>query len=93
MWRELKEVAGADGKVDYWDFIGAESYGETIQRAYLTSFLITYGYATLEFRPLEEKIFLKPNEVPVAKTDAQPFSYPISVSYERWRQWQERREE
>jgi len=93
MWRELKEVAGADGKVDYWDFIGAESYEETIQRAYLTSFLVTYGYASLEIRPLEEKILLKPNETPVSKVDAQPFSFPISVSYERWRQWREHREE
>jgi len=93
MWRELKEVAGADGKVDYWDFIGAESYGETIQRAYLTSFLITYGYASLEIRPLEEKILLKPNETPVSKVDAQPFSFPIPVSYERWRQWREHRGE
>jgi len=93
LWRELKEVAGAEGKMDYWDFIGAESYGETIQRAYLTSFLVTYGYASLEIQPLEEKIFLKPNETPVAKVDLQPFSFPISVSYERWRQWREHREE
>ncbi len=93
MWRELKDAAGAEGRVDYWDFIGAESYEETIQRAYLTSFLVTYGYASLEIRPLEEKIFLKPNETPVPKVDAQPFSFPISVSYERWRQWREHREE
>jgi len=93
LWEELKVAAGEEGKMEYWDFIGAESYGETIQRAYLTSFLVTYGYASLEIRPLEEKIFLKPNESPVSKTDAQPFSFPIPVSYERWRQWQEQREE
>jgi len=93
LWEELKETAGENGKVDYWDFIGAETYGETIQRAYLTSFLVTYGYASLEIRPLEEKIFLKPNEAPVSKTDAQPFSFPIPVSYERWRQWREQRGE
>ena len=93
LWEELKEAADARGWVDYWDFIGAESYEETIRRAYLTSFLITYGYAKLEIRPLEEKILIKPNEAPVSKVDAQPFSFPISVSYERWRQWREQREE
>ena len=93
LWRELKEAVGAEGKIDYWDFVGAESYGETLRRAYLTSFLVTYGYATLEIQPLEEKIFLKPNETPVSKTDAQPFSFPIPVNYERWRQWREQREE
>jgi len=93
LWGELKRDAGSDGKVDYWDFIGSESYGETIRRAYLTSFLVTYGYARLEFNPLEEKILLKPNEAPVSKTDTQPFSFPISVSYEKWRQWREHREE
>jgi len=93
LWEELKEAVGEDEKIDYWDFIFAESYGETIRRAYLTSFLITYGYASLEIRPLEEKMFLKPNESPVSKTDAQPFSFPIPVSYERWRQWREQRGE
>ncbi len=93
LWVELKEAVGKEGKVDYWDFIGAESYGETIRRAYLASFLITYGYASLEIQPLEEKIFLKPNDAPVSKADAQPFSFPIPVSYERWKQWREQREE
>ena len=93
MWMELKDKATRDGKMDYWDFIGAESYEETLRRAYLASFLITYGYATLEIQPLEEKIFLKPNDAPVSKTDAQPFSFPIPISYERWRQWREQREE
>jgi len=93
LWDELKEAAGRDGMVDYWDFIGAESYGETIRRAYLASFLITYGYARLIIQPLEEKIFLKPNEAPISKTDAQPFSFPISLSYERWRQWREKQGE
>ncbi|KYH42480.1 MAG: hypothetical protein AYL33_002510 [Candidatus Bathyarchaeota archaeon B63] len=91
LWGELKEAADGDGRVDYWDFIGAESYGETVRRAYLTSFLITYGYAALEIHPLEERIFLRPNESPTSKAEAQPYSFPIPVSYERWREWRERR--
>jgi len=93
LWRELKRSAGAEGKIDYWDFVGSESYEETIRRAYLTSFLVTYGYASLEFQPLEDKIYLKPNEQPVSKIDTQPFSFPIPVSYERWMEWREQREE
>ena len=93
MWKELKEAVRSEGRMDYWDFIGAESYEETIRRAYLTSFLVTYGYASLEIQPLEEKIFIKPNEKPIPKTSSQPVSFPIPVDYERWRKWRERRGE
>ena len=93
MWKELKEAARPKGRMDYWDFIGAESYEETIRRAYLTSFLVTYGYASLEIQPLEEKIFIKPNEKPFLKTSSQPVSFPISVDYERWREWRKRQRE
>jgi len=93
IWMELKKDAGSEGKIDYWDFIGADSYEETIERAYLTSFLVTYGYASLEIQPLEEKIFIKPNEKPFPKTSSQPVSFPISVDYERWREWRKRQRE
>jgi hypothetical protein len=90
-WRELKEAVeekGTDGKILYWDFIGAETYEETVERAFLTSFLISYGYATLEIRPLEELIFIKPFEKP--NTDIltqQSISIPISVTHENWQKW------
>jgi hypothetical protein len=90
-WRDLKarvEEKGADGKMFYWDFIGAETYEETVQRAFLTSFLITYGYATLEIRPLEEEVFIKPFEKPLAKVGTQQsISIPIAVTYENWQKW------
>jgi hypothetical protein len=90
-WRELKETVkekGADGKMRYWDFVGADTYGETVQRAFMASFLITYGYATLEIRPLEEELFIKPFEKPVAKiATQQSISVPISVSYDDWQKW------
>jgi len=90
-WTVLKEAVakkGQDNKILYWDFIGADSYEETVQRAFLTSFLITYGYATLEINPLEETTFIIPFLKPVAKIAAQQsISIPISVSHESWRKW------
>jgi hypothetical protein len=87
-WQELKERVkekGHDGKILYWNFVGAETYEETVQRAFLASFLITYGYATLEIHPLEEEIFIKPFEKPIAKIGTQQsISIPIAVTYENW---------
>jgi len=90
-WITLKEAVaekGRDNKILYWDFIGAETYEETVQRAFLTSFLITYGYATLEIQPLEETTFIKPFAKPVAQiATQQSISIPISVSHESWQKW------
>jgi hypothetical protein len=90
-WQELKDCVakkGQDGKIQYWDFIGADTYEETVQRAFLTSFLVTYGYATLEIDRLEEQVFIKPFEK--QKTEIltqQSISIPIAVSFEDWQKW------
>jgi hypothetical protein len=90
-WQELKEKVkekGGDGKILYWDFIGADTYEETVERAFLTSFLITYGYATLEIHPLEEEIFIEPFEKPNTQIlTQQSISIPIAVTYENWQKW------
>ena len=90
-WQELKrqiEVKGKNGKIRYWDFVGAETYEDTVQRAFLTSFLLTYGYATLEIIPLEEEIYIKSYEKPLAKiSEKQLVSIPIAVSAESWTKW------
>jgi hypothetical protein len=90
-WQELKtavEKKGKDGKMRYWDFVGAETYEDTVQRAFLTSFLITYGYATLEIHPLEELTFIKPYEKPQTRIRReQAVSVPIAVTCEDWQKW------
>jgi hypothetical protein len=94
-WQELKlrvKEKGTDGKIDYWDFIGTDTYPETVQRAFLTSFLVTYGYATLEIDRLEETVFIIPYEVPhEAALTVQSASVPIAVSCEDWQKWKEGR--
>jgi hypothetical protein len=90
-WHELRDFVakkGENGKTRYWDFIGSESYGETVDRAFMTSFLVTYGYATLEIHPLEEETFLVPYEKPATRSvKTQLISIPISVSFGEWQEW------
>jgi len=92
-WRELKVKVvekGADGKIAYWDFIGADTYEETVQHAFLTAFIVTYGYATLEIDRLEETINIIPYEKPREEAlTVQSTSVPIAVSIEDWQKWTE----
>jgi hypothetical protein len=89
-WEELKQRVGGEGKIPYWDFVGAETYPETLRRAYMVSFLVTYGYATLEIHRLEEEMFLKPFKKPKSLLGKdQLVSIPVSVSFEEWRRWRE----
>ena len=90
-WQELKDCVvkkGQDGKINYWDFVGADTYEQTVQRAFLMSFLVTYGYATLEIDPLEELVFIKPFEQQRTELlTQQSTSVPIAVSCEDWQKW------
>jgi hypothetical protein len=89
-WQQLKTIVkekGVEGKLFYMDFVGADTYQETVQRAYLTSFLITYGYATLEIIPLEEEIFIRPLDEPSTKINKLAVSVPITLTFESWQKW------
>ena len=90
-WQELKnktEEKGVDVKIAYWDFIGSDTYDETVQRAFLTSFLITYGYATLEIDRLEETVFILPFDKPRKEAlTEQSTSVALAVSVEDWQKW------
>lgn len=92
-WQELKQKTGDAEKIEYWEFIGAGTYEETVRRAYMTSFLVTYGYATLEVDRLEEIVYIKTYETPIPKIggDRQAVSLPIPISMEDWKIWKEGR--
>lgn len=83
-WRELKDAAGERGELSYWDFISTQNFEETVVRGWLVSFLASYGYATLELRPLEEEIILRPLPKPQRLERVATFSVPISISRDEW---------
>lgn len=92
-WHQLKkEVAekGKDGRIRYESFVYSDTYEETVNRAFMTSFLVTYGYATLEIYPLEEETFIVPYRNQMAKNNNQLVSIPIAVTFEQWRKSKER---
>ena len=84
IWRELKDAAGRQGEISYWDFIYTKSFEGTVIRAWLVSFLVSYGYATLELKPLEEEILLKPLPKPEKLEWVTTFSVPIAISRAEW---------
>ncbi|MCW4016040.1 MAG: hypothetical protein NWF06_06705 [Candidatus Bathyarchaeota archaeon] len=93
-WKELKQTVGEATKILYWDFVGTNTYQETLNRAYMTSFLVTYGYATLELVPLEEEVFIKPFTEPNSElADKRMVSVPISVSFEEWTRWKKEKQQ
>lgn len=86
MWRELKKMAAGRDQISYWAFVNADSYEETVYRAYITSFLVTYGYSAMSVNPLEEEVFLIPNEERMETgTNSNSVSIPIPIDYETWK--------
>ncbi len=78
LWEELRELFRSEGKpIDYWKFVKKVEYSETVHRAYLTSYLITYGYAKLIIE--DNKLSLQPLEQPTRKAAPDAISFPISV--------------
>jgi len=92
LWHELRRKVGKGEKILYWDFVGADTFEETSRRAYMTSFLVTYGYATFEVHRLEEEIYIVPFERPRSLVGKkQVVSVPVSVGFEEWKRWRESR--
>jgi hypothetical protein len=86
-WRELEAKAGPGGKIGYWDWIGAATYEETIKRAYLTVFMVGYGYANVKADRLEETVDIIHNVEPRPDPGQAKVSIPTMVDYEEWKIW------
>lgn len=84
--KELLSKLSTNDKIDYWDFVYADTFEETLERAYIVSFILTEGYATLAIDPLEERTFIvsveEPRQLPSRKTTR---SLPITLNYEYWK--------
>jgi len=77
LYEELR-IACENGKAaDYWTFARRSTYQETVHRAYLISFLITYGFARL--RTEDGNLSLIPIDRPTGKAAANSISFPIPV--------------
>jgi len=85
LWEEMKKRYDEEEGLAYWQFIRADSFLETVRRAYLTSFLITYGYADLHLDPMGEEMSISPNSTPRSTTEEKKsVSLPIPITLERW---------
>lgn len=89
-WHRLKEESGEDNQISYWNFVDSEDFRQTIKNAWLTSFLVSYGYATIELNPLEEDITLKAREERETPTEETGTSVPIAISHEEWKERREK---
>jgi hypothetical protein len=80
LWEELRRQYVDMKPVDYWKFVRAQSYHETVQRAYFVSFLVTYGYAKLQTEA--EQLMLVPLDEPSKKSIEGGVSFPIPIPKE-----------
>ncbi len=80
LWTELKERAGQDETVGYWNFIKSSSFAHTVTRAQLVSFLVSYGYANLQRKG--NTMVLVPNAKPDPHYQGSPLSFPIPITKE-----------
>jgi len=77
LYDELRVACEKSKVTDYWTFVRRPTYQETVHRAYLISFLITYGFAKLKTE--DGKLSLIPVEQPTGKAAPNSISFPIPV--------------
>jgi hypothetical protein len=87
LWLELGERVGPGGRIEYWDWIGKDTYEDTIYRAYLTVFMVSYGYANAVWDQLMEEYTIIHNLEPRLDPGQAKISLPVMVDYEEWKLW------
>jgi hypothetical protein len=81
LWQELRVLHDSKKEpVEYWSFVRKPDYQETVRRAYLVSFLVTYGYAKLQSE--NSQLTLVPHEKPMEKVAPGAVSFPIPIPKE-----------
>ncbi len=78
--REMKEKVGEDGRIEYWSFVRAGTFAQTVLRAQMVSFLVSYGMTLLE--RTREKMMLVPRDPPFVRGQGSPLSLPIPITGE-----------
>ena len=79
-WEELKNRTEPHLGIEYWSFVKASTFPETVTRAQFVSFLVSYGFAAMDKRG--KRILLVPREKPQPPTQGSALSLPISIPRE-----------
>ena len=87
-WYELEERVGKGGEIDYWDWIGAQTYETTVYRAYLTVFMVGYGYANATWNRLMDEYKIIHIKEPGSTPGQDKVSLPVMVDFQEWKHWQ-----
>lgn len=84
LFEEFKRKAGKD-PILYWDLVSVDSFEETVERSYLASFLVSYGWASLQVDPIQGDIFLQAlSRTPAAKRKNMSSSIVLTISKRDW---------
>jgi hypothetical protein len=79
-WLSLKEKEMTGTGIEYWSYVKGASFVETVTRAQMVSFLLSYGMATL--RKQGEKMYLISKEPPFVSGEGSGISLPIHIPKE-----------
>lgn len=80
-WGRIKDLARR-GTIYYWDFLKSDSFEDSILKAYMISFLASYGYVGLDFDPKIGDYIIIPYENRIEVSNSN--SIAISISYDEW---------
>src|SRR5947208_14614698 len=75
--REMKEQVGEEGRIDYWTFVRAKSFADTVLRAQMVSFLVSYGMVACAGE--KEKMWLTAGDPPFSNGQGTPLLPPIPI--------------